>query len=233
MAVKGVTGTDRGTAQRYLLCTGDGTYFTSLGGAWEEVLGWTEEELRSRPFADFIHPRDRQRTMAEAAKVTLAGYEVVGFENRYRARHGQWKRLRWSGRTDGTCWVGVAIDVTDETGLASAVGPEPAAAASADFVRLGLGTRVAPAAAAAAAVLCLLVLAATHPDAVGLSDGPPEPAWSGQEGPPALIGPVDGAGPLDTAALGGAPASRLLGPRPEPPGTSTRSLAAASRRADG
>ena len=49
--------------ERDLLCTvnSDG-YFTSLNSGWERVLGWTREELMSRPVVDFIHPSDRQRT---------------------------------------------------------------------------------------------------------------------------------------------------------------------------
>lgn len=242
MAVKDVTGSERGAAQRYLLCTSDGTYFTSVSDTWQEVLGWTEEELRSRPFADFIHPHDRQRTMEEAAKVSRPGYEVVGFENRYRARYGQWRRLRWSGCTDGTCWVGVAIDVTDEVGTAPAIGPrpnawqpvttepaaaQPVAANSADWAAAAPPGHVrppwrAPVAAVGAALCLLTVVVAVNPPDIRLSGATSEPAWSGEEGPPALIGPVNRAGPLDPVALGADAPPRLLGPRPEPPGSLSR-----------
>ncbi len=101
--------------ERELLCTvnSDG-YFTSLNSGWERVLGWTREELQSRPIVDFIHPADRERTVAELAKVTRADYQVVNFENRYRARGGGWRWLRWSARTDGENWYAVAFDVTGE-----------------------------------------------------------------------------------------------------------------------
>jgi PAS domain S-box-containing protein len=101
--------------ERDLLCTvnSDG-YFTSLNNGWERVLGWTREDLMSRPIVDFIHPADRRRTVAELAKVTRADYQVVNFENRYRARGGGWRWLRWSARTDGRNWYAVAFDVTDE-----------------------------------------------------------------------------------------------------------------------
>src|ERR1700760_4268487 len=32
--------------------------FTLLNPAWERALGWTREELQSRPVADFVHPDD-------------------------------------------------------------------------------------------------------------------------------------------------------------------------------
>jgi PAS domain S-box-containing protein len=101
--------------ERDLLCTvnSDG-YFTSLNSGWERVLGWTREELMSRPIIDFIHPADRTRAVTELAKVTSADYEVVNFENRYRSRGGGWRWLRWSARTDGESWFVVAFDVTRE-----------------------------------------------------------------------------------------------------------------------
>jgi PAS domain S-box-containing protein len=101
--------------ERDLLSTvnSDG-YFTSLNSGWERVLGWTREELMSRPIVDFIHPADRERTMAELAKVTRTDYQVVNFENRYRARGGGWRWLRWSARTDGEHWYAVAFDITEE-----------------------------------------------------------------------------------------------------------------------
>jgi PAS domain S-box-containing protein len=101
--------------ERDLLCTvnSDG-YFTSLNSGWERVLGWTREELMSRPVVDFIHPSDRQRTAEEMAKVSHADYEVVNFENRYRARGGGWRWLRWSARADGETWFSVAFDITEE-----------------------------------------------------------------------------------------------------------------------
>ena len=101
--------------ERDLLCTvnSDG-YFISLNSGWERVLGWTREELQSRPIIDFIHPADRERTVAELAKVARTDYQVANFENRYRARGGGWRWLRWSARTDGQNWYAVAFDITQD-----------------------------------------------------------------------------------------------------------------------
>ena len=52
---------------RDLLCTADfDGYLVRLNGAWEETLGWTPEELMSRPFLEFVHPDDRERTALSA-----------------------------------------------------------------------------------------------------------------------------------------------------------------------
>ena len=100
--------------QRDLLCTADASgRFTSLSGGWERLLGWSTEELMARPYVDFVHPADRARTLEQAAQVTTAGHEIVRFENRYRARGGDWRWLRWSARSDGDAWFAVATDVTD------------------------------------------------------------------------------------------------------------------------
>lgn len=78
-----------------MLCTSnlDG-HFVEMNAAWGR-LGYSPEELRAVPFVDLVHPDDRERTEAEAAKL-FEGVETVGFENRYRAKDGSWHWLRWS-----------------------------------------------------------------------------------------------------------------------------------------
>ncbi|MEW6498927.1 MAG: PAS domain-containing protein, partial [Cyanobacteriota bacterium] len=42
-----------------LLCVrGSDGYFRELNSVWESTLGWTLDELRSRPWLDFVHPDD-------------------------------------------------------------------------------------------------------------------------------------------------------------------------------
>ena len=45
------------------IATFDG-YFTRLNPAWERTLGYTSEELLAQPFLDFVHPDDREATIA-------------------------------------------------------------------------------------------------------------------------------------------------------------------------
>ena len=80
-----------------LLCTaGFDGYFKRLNPSWERTLGWTQQELRSRPFIEFVHPDDREDTETEAARLTSRGYQTVNFENRYRCKDGSYRTLRWS-----------------------------------------------------------------------------------------------------------------------------------------
>src|SRR2546422_779408 len=59
-----------------MLCiAGFDGYFKRLNPAWEKTLGFTSEELLAQPYLDFIHPDDRQATLAEAQKIRT-GVEV-------------------------------------------------------------------------------------------------------------------------------------------------------------
>lgn len=73
-------------------------YFEELNPAWEQVLGYTTTELCSRPFVEFAHPDDRERTEAEAAKLAQ-GIDTVSFRNRYRTAGGEYRWLEWNVRS--------------------------------------------------------------------------------------------------------------------------------------
>jgi PAS domain S-box-containing protein len=70
-------------------------YFKRLNPAWERTLGFTIEELKSRPFIEFVHPDDRGRTLDQNARVR-AGDQAVGFENRYLCKDGSYRWLLWN-----------------------------------------------------------------------------------------------------------------------------------------
>jgi two-component system sensor histidine kinase/response regulator len=70
-------------------------YFTRVNSAWERTLGYTSEEMVARPFLDFVHPEDRERTIAVMSALT-SGVRVRDFENRYRARDGSYRWLLWN-----------------------------------------------------------------------------------------------------------------------------------------
>ena len=97
-----------------LLCQlGFNGYFKRLNPAWERTLGFTRAELMSRPFIEFVHPDDRERTLAQNGEVRSGG-QALGFENRYRCRDGTYRWLRWNAAPDATWSViySVARDIT-------------------------------------------------------------------------------------------------------------------------
>ena len=74
-------------------------YFIHINGAWERCLGWTREELTGRPFLEFVHPDDRARTEAEAARA-FHGDGSVRFTNRYATKDNRWRAIEWHSWID-------------------------------------------------------------------------------------------------------------------------------------
>src|SRR5258705_4794548 len=74
-------------------------YFKRLNPAWERTLGFTLEELMSRPFIEFVHPDDRERTLRQNGEVR-AGGRALGFENRYLCKDGSYRWFLWKGAPD-------------------------------------------------------------------------------------------------------------------------------------
>lgn len=82
--------------------------------AFGEALGRDPADLIGVPFASFIHPEDRVRTM-EAFSVVLDGKPVGDFENRYMRLDGEHRVFSWRATADpitGDVYA-VARDVTD------------------------------------------------------------------------------------------------------------------------
>ncbi len=82
-------------------------YFVSLNPAWPATLGWSEEEMRARPFIDFVHPDDVASTLA-AATGLADGEPQITFENRYRHKDGGDVWLSWNAvPRDGLIYASV------------------------------------------------------------------------------------------------------------------------------
>lgn len=89
-------------------------YFERLNPAWERTLGFSLEELTSRPFLEFVHPEDRERTLAQNAQVRSGG-QALGFENRYLCKDGSYRWLHWNATPDDGAGLiySMARDVTE------------------------------------------------------------------------------------------------------------------------
>lgn len=89
-------------------------HFRRLNPAWERTLGFTRAELMSRPFIEFVHPDDRERTLAQNAAVRGGG-QALWFENRYQCKDGSYRWLLWNATPDiiGGVIYSVARDITD------------------------------------------------------------------------------------------------------------------------
>lgn len=70
-------------------------YFERTNPAFTRVLGWTKEELLSRPFFDLVHPDDLASTEAEVVKLAQ-GIPTISFRNRFLRMDGGYTELRWT-----------------------------------------------------------------------------------------------------------------------------------------
>ena len=70
-------------------------HFTRVNQAWQKALGYSEQELLSKPFIELIHPDDLELTRAEIDKVS-AGNATPNFVNRYRAKDGAYHWFEWN-----------------------------------------------------------------------------------------------------------------------------------------
>ncbi|MDE3144130.1 MAG: PAS domain S-box protein, partial [Bacteroidota bacterium] len=68
--------------------------FLKINPAGLILLGYTEEELLTKPFIDFVHPDDRQNTLDEMARQIRTG-NSMNFENRYLCKDSTSKILSW------------------------------------------------------------------------------------------------------------------------------------------
>ena len=79
-----------------MLCiVGFDGHFRRVNPAWKRGLGYTAADMVSKPFLDFVHPDDREASVAEMKKLA-AGHEVIYFENRYVHKDGTLRWLMWT-----------------------------------------------------------------------------------------------------------------------------------------
>ena len=98
-----------------MLCiAGFDGYFKRVNPSWKRVLGYTEAEILSRPYMEFVHPDDRSATVAEADKLS-DGRDVLMFENRYRHKDGTYRWLLWTSAplADQQVIYAAARDITE------------------------------------------------------------------------------------------------------------------------
>lgn len=99
-----------------MLCIADikTATFIKVNPAFQEILGYPQQELLGRSFIDFIHPEDVQATQ-KVMQVNLGkGLRVINFENRYRCKDGNYRWLNWVSHPDREQGVtyAVAHDIT-------------------------------------------------------------------------------------------------------------------------
>ncbi|MHC4323459.1 MAG: PAS domain S-box protein, partial [Planctomycetota bacterium] len=99
----------------YMICVADmDGYFRRINDSFEQILGYSSEELLTKPFFDFIHPDDIDKTKAVIEERLSRGVKAIGFENRYRCKNGEYKWLSWTSQPvveEGVMYA-IAYDIT-------------------------------------------------------------------------------------------------------------------------
>jgi PAS domain S-box-containing protein len=99
-----------------MMCiAGTDGYFKRVNPAFTRILGWSEEDLLSKPFLDFIHPDDVATTRRELTRLER-GIPTISFENRYQIPDGTYRILAWTSYPDPqtNLLYAIARDVTDD-----------------------------------------------------------------------------------------------------------------------
>jgi len=99
-----------------MLCVADFEgYFRMFNSAFEKTLGYSREELLKTPFIEFVHPDDREATLAAMKRLAL-GETEHNFENRYCCKDGSYKWLAWNSvpGIEERCEYAVARDITEQ-----------------------------------------------------------------------------------------------------------------------
>lgn len=86
--------------------------FLKLNKEWENVLGYSLEELEGKLFLEFIHPDDIEPTMKAISKLDEQK-EVLGFVNRYRCKNGSYRYIEWRSHPKGDKIYAAARDITE------------------------------------------------------------------------------------------------------------------------
>jgi PAS domain S-box-containing protein len=108
----------------YMICVaGIDGYFKRINDSFGETLGYSREELLAKPFLEFIHPADKQKTIDVMKEKLTQGEQVIDFENRYRCKDGSYKWLSWASKPvaeEGVLYA-IAYDVTERKQAEDAV----------------------------------------------------------------------------------------------------------------
>ena len=90
--------------------------FIEVNKAWEVLLGFSSDQIRSKRFFDLIHPSDIESTR-EAVESLINGNTIAGFTNRYITSKGDYRNIEWHSVKVENLIYGAARDVTERIGL--------------------------------------------------------------------------------------------------------------------
>ena len=97
-----------------IMVAGPDGMIKNVSSGWQDVLGYSADEMVGKYFFDFIHSDDMPESK-EGTEQVAGGETVQYFENRYRHKDGVYRTLAWSASADPGTGLnyGVAQDITE------------------------------------------------------------------------------------------------------------------------
>jgi PAS domain S-box-containing protein len=71
-------------------------YFTKVNPAFCELLGYSEEELLTKPYDHLIHPEDRENSQEEFAETITGQRRADNYINRLQTKGGEYRWISWN-----------------------------------------------------------------------------------------------------------------------------------------
>ena len=99
-----------------LLCViGFDGHFKRLNPAWEQVLGFSADELQKQSVVDLVHPEDRE-SLTTTFQAVLSGVDRASFKARFRSKDGRYNQLQWNVNPSPAqkAIYGAAYDLSEE-----------------------------------------------------------------------------------------------------------------------
>jgi PAS domain S-box-containing protein len=98
-----------------ILIAGTDGYLKKINPAFSQILGFSETELLSRPFIEFMHPDDIPGSLKEIERLAT-GIKTIGFENRFRTKDGNYRLFSWVANPDVTTGelFSIGRDITEK-----------------------------------------------------------------------------------------------------------------------
>lgn len=88
-------------------------YFTKLNKTWENILGYSHDELLEIPFIDLVHPDDIDKTL-DSFNDIKNGAITYNLVNRYKKKNGEYRYLSWKAVPNEDNIFAIARDITNE-----------------------------------------------------------------------------------------------------------------------
>ena len=78
----------------FIICAADGS-IVEITPSWENQLGWSLLEIKSKPLFDFLHEEDRDRIKFEMIQGQNA-LDIPYISGRFLHKNGSYRWLSWS-----------------------------------------------------------------------------------------------------------------------------------------